>query len=81
MAQGKLLLQDLLLVMEVSYKNKPDQQKFRERRVFFFEQSIITSEETERKKNSLCAPGYIFKNNMMVCTIAHSCNHISFAKA
>jgi triple functional domain protein len=65
-AQGKLLLQDTLLVMEKSSKLKPDQQKLRERRVFLFEQIIIFSEETEKKKNNLSNPGYIYKNSLKV---------------
>ncbi len=53
--------------MEQSPKQKSsDQQKFRERRVFLFEQIIIISEELERKKNALTQPGYIYKNSLLV---------------
>jgi triple functional domain protein/kalirin len=66
-AQGKLLLQDTLMVQEHNDKMaRNDQQKFRERRVFLFEQIIIFSEETEKKKNNLSNPGYIYKNSLMV---------------
>jgi len=66
-AQGKLLLQDTLMVQEHNPKApKGDQQKFKERRVFLFEQIIIFSEETEKKKNNLSNPGYIYKNSLMV---------------
>jgi len=65
-AQGKLLLQDTLMVQEHNPKAaKGDQQKFKERRVFLFEQIIIFSEEIE-KKNNLSNPGYIYKNSLMV---------------
>ena len=52
--------------MEVSPKIKPSDTKFRERRVFLFEQIIITSEEIEKKKNSMSSSGYIFKNSLKV---------------
>ena len=51
--------------MEQSPKVK-DGAKFRERRVFLFEQIIIISEELERKKNALTQPGYIYKNSLLV---------------
>ena len=51
--------------MEQSLKVK-DGAKFRERRVFLFEQIIIISEELERKKNALTQPGYIYKNSLLV---------------
>lgn len=65
-AQGKLLLQDILLVMEQTAKSKGERQTFRERRVFLFEQEIIFSEEMDKKKNNLSHPGYIYKNSMKV---------------
>ena len=65
-AQGKLLLQDTLQMMELSSKVKPEQAKFRERRVFLFEQIVIVSEEIEKRRNNLSNPGYIFKNSLKV---------------
>ena len=50
----------------MSEVNSKETTKFRERRVFLFEQIIIFSEETEKKKNSLSSPNYIFKNSLMV---------------
>ena len=55
--------------MEQGPKIKPTEQKFRERRVFLFDQIVIFSEEVEKKKNNLSNPGYIFKNNIMVIYI------------
>ncbi len=69
-AQGKLLLQDTLNVMEQSPKTKGSGgSKFLERRVFLFEQIIIISEELEKKKNALTQPGYIYKNSLLVSTL------------
>ncbi len=79
-AQGKLLLQGSLQVMEQSKKAEQDKArgrgdprkdsrgdpKFKERRVFLFEQIIIFSEEIEKKKNNLSNPGYIFKHCLQV---------------
>ncbi|CAG5125660.1 unnamed protein product, partial [Candidula unifasciata] len=62
-AQGKLLLQDTLLVSEVS---SGGQQKFKERRVFLFEQIIIFSEMIESKKDNFSNPTYIYKNSLKV---------------
>ncbi|KAL3855028.1 hypothetical protein ACJMK2_014258 [Sinanodonta woodiana] len=63
-AQGKLLLQDTLLVAEIS--SKLTQPKFKERRVFLFEQIIIFSEMIEKKKGSMSNANYIFKNSIKV---------------
>ena len=68
-AQGKLLLQDTLQMMELSSKVKPEQAKFRERRVFLFEQIVIVSEEIEKRRNNLSNPGYIFKNSLKVIIV------------
>ncbi|KAL5006006.1 hypothetical protein ScPMuIL_017164 [Solemya velum] len=64
-AQGKLLLQDTLLVTEMS-STSPGQPKFKERRVFLFEQIIIFSEMTEKKKGNLSNANYVFKNSVKV---------------
>ena len=77
-AQGNLLLQETLMVMETMPKAaKGDQQKFKERRVFLFDQIIIFSEEIEKKKNNLSNPGYIYKNSLMVgiATVTDLCLH------
>ncbi|KAK3594846.1 hypothetical protein CHS0354_005769 [Potamilus streckersoni] len=63
-AQGKLLLQDTLLVAEIS--SKLTQPKYKERRVFLFEQIIIFSEMIEKKKGSMSNANYIFKNSIKV---------------
>ncbi|BFZ15658.1 hypothetical protein BsWGS_18696 [Bradybaena similaris] len=62
-AQGKLLLQDTLLVSEAS---SGGQQKFKERRVFLFEQIVIFSEQIERKKGNFSNATYIYKNSLKV---------------
>ncbi|CAE1271113.1 Kalirin,Rho guanine nucleotide exchange factor 25,Triple functional domain protein,Death-associated protein kinase 1,Death-associated protein kinase 3 [Acanthosepion pharaonis] len=63
-AQGKLLLQETLLVAEVS---EGTHSKFRERRVFLFEQIIIFSEVIEeKKKGSFYNANYIYKNTVKV---------------
>ncbi|KAK6165753.1 hypothetical protein SNE40_022615 [Patella caerulea] len=62
-AQGKLLLQDTLLVAEVT---PTSQQKFKERRVFLFEQIIIFSEMTEKRKGDFSNANYVFKNSVKV---------------
>ncbi|GFR86674.1 triple functional domain protein-like isoform X7 [Elysia marginata] len=61
-AQGKLLLQDTLLVAEAS---SGGQQKPKERRVFLFEQIVIFS-EIEGKKGVFSNATYIFKNSLKV---------------
>jgi hypothetical protein len=61
-----LLLQDNLQVIEQSSKFKTDQSKFRERRVFLFEQVIIVSEEIDKRKNNLSNTGYIYKCEIKV---------------
>lgn len=63
-AQGKMLLQETLLVAEVS---EGTHSKFRERRVFLFEQIIIFSEAIEdKRKGSFYNANYIFKNTVKV---------------
>ncbi|GFO00003.1 kalirin-like isoform x11, partial [Plakobranchus ocellatus] len=59
-AQGKLLLQDTLLVSEAS---SGSQQKPKERRVFLFEQIVIFS-EIEGKKGTFSNATYVFKNSL-----------------
>ncbi|XP_032800941.2 triple functional domain protein isoform X3 [Petromyzon marinus] len=59
-AQGKLLLQDVLLVTE------PDGgllARSKERRLFLFEQILIFSEPLDRKKG-FSSPTYLFKNSI-----------------
>ena len=66
-AQGKLLLQDTLLVLEQSAKvPRVDKQAMKERRVFLFEQIVIFSEEIDKRKNNMSSPGYIYKNSIKV---------------
>ncbi|XP_029657628.1 kalirin isoform X4 [Octopus sinensis] len=63
-AQGKLLLQETLLVGEVT---EGSHSKFRERRVFLFEQIIIFSEVIEdKKRGSFSDANYIYKNSVTV---------------
>lgn len=70
-AQGKLLLQDILLVMEqTTARSRGERQALRERRVFLFEQEIIFSEEMDKKKNNMSHPGYIYKNSMKINNMA-----------
>lgn len=61
-AQGKLLQQDTfnLIENENSILSRP-----KERRVFLFEQLVILSEPTDRKKG-FSLPGYIYKNSIKV---------------
>ena len=66
------VFQDTLMVMEISPKIKPTDQKFRERKVFLFEQIVIISEEVDKKKSDLCSSSFIFKNNLMVRTSGSS---------
>ncbi|RUS82343.1 hypothetical protein EGW08_009896, partial [Elysia chlorotica] len=61
-SQGNLLLQDTLLVSEVS---SGSQQKPKERRVFLFEQIVIFS-EIEGKKGAFSNATYVFKNSLKV---------------
>jgi len=67
-AQGKLLLQDTLLVVEQPAKAPPrvDKQTMKERRVFLFEQIVIFSEEIDKRRNNMSSPGYIYKNSIKV---------------
>lgn len=60
-------MQENLLVAEHQSKVKTDKSMYRERRVFLFEQIVIFSEETEKKKNNLSNPGYIYKTSLKVC--------------
>jgi len=72
-AQGKLLLQDTLLVVEQSVKApRVDKQAMKERRVFLFEQIVIFSEEIDKRKNNMSSPGYIYKNSIKVSS------HVSY---
>lgn len=73
-AQGKLLLQDTLLVTELtgtqpaaagSSKSGAEQKPARERHVFLFEQLVIICEVIE-KKNSLSPPIYIYRASLKV---------------
>ncbi|KAL0191338.1 hypothetical protein M9458_014036, partial [Cirrhinus mrigala] len=59
-AQGKLLQQDTFTFVENenSILSRP-----KERRVFLFEQLVILSEPTDRKKG-FSLPGYIYKNSI-----------------
>ncbi|XP_076464280.1 kalirin-like [Babylonia areolata] len=66
-AQGKLLLQETLLVSEV-VAGVP--QKAKERRLFLFEQIIIVSEMIERKKGDFSNASYIYKNSLKVNKMA-----------
>jgi len=68
-AQGKLLLQDTLLVMEQPAKvpTRVERQMMKERRVFLFEQIVIVSEEIDKRKNNMSSPGYIYKNSIKAC--------------
>lgn len=59
-AQGPLLRQGTLSVSE-----SISAPKWKERRIFLFEQIIILSEPLEKKKG-FSNPGYIFKNSMKV---------------
>jgi len=56
------------MVLETTTKSKvAEKQAYRPRRVFLFEQSIIFSEEIERKRNNnLDNPGCIYKNSIKV---------------
>ncbi|XP_077867222.1 triple functional domain protein-like [Saccoglossus kowalevskii] len=66
-AQGKLLRQDTLLVSEGI--SSLQHFKGKERRMFFFEQMILFSEELEKKKGSLYHPGFVYKNSAKVNTL------------
>ncbi|XP_013406605.1 kalirin isoform X3 [Lingula anatina] len=62
-AQGKLLHQDTVQVAEFV---PGGQHKFKERRVFLFEQIIIFSDMIDRKKGNISNPTYIYKNSIKV---------------
>ena len=66
-AQGRLLMQDTLLVNEPedTKQKKPKEIKFKERRVFLFQQIIIFSEMIGTNKK-FSSPRYVFKNDMKV---------------
>jgi triple functional domain protein len=69
-AQGKLILQDSLLVAEQSGQTRSDKVQFHERRVFLFEQIIIFSEEiSDKKRSNLSSPEYVFKQSIKVCIV------------
>ena len=62
-------LQDTLLVAEttnVGSGSKGNQLKFKERRVFLFEQIILFSEMTEKKRGNIVSAHYLFKNSLKV---------------
>ena len=64
-----LYLQDTLLVAEttnVGSGSKGNQLKFKERRVFLFEQIILFSEMTEKKRGNIVSAHYLFKNSLKV---------------
>uniref|UniRef100_A0A4W3JGC4 Rho guanine nucleotide exchange factor 25 n=1 Tax=Callorhinchus milii TaxID=7868 RepID=A0A4W3JGC4_CALMI len=61
-AQGKLLQQDTLQVME---QDSGFLSRSKERRVFLFEQIVIFSEPLDKKKG-FSLPGYMFKNCIKV---------------
>ena len=46
--------------------SKGNQLKFKERRVFLFEQIILLSEMTEKKRGSIVSTYYLFKNSLKV---------------
>lgn len=66
-AQGRLLMQDTILVHEPEdiKQKKVKEIKFKERRVFLFQQIIIFSEMIGSNKK-FSSPRYIFKNDMKV---------------
>ena len=62
-------LQDTLLVAEVTSggsSSKGNQLKFKERRVFLFEQIILFSEMIEKKRGNIVSAYYLFKNSLKV---------------
>ncbi|KAG9277206.1 rho guanine nucleotide exchange factor 25 isoform X1 [Astyanax mexicanus] len=61
-AQGKLLQQDTFTLTEQETGILP---KPKQRQIFLFEQLVILSEPTERKKE-FSLPGYIYKNSIKV---------------
>lgn len=68
-AVGKLLLQDTLLVAEMTASGtgpKGKDVKFKERRVFMFEQMILFSEMTEKKRGNHTNAHYLYKNCLKV---------------
>lgn len=74
-AQGRLLMQDTILVHEPEQetnKKKDKQLKLKERRVFLFQQIIIFSEMIGSTKK-FSSPRYVFKNDMKV-------NKLQFSK-
>lgn len=46
--------------------SKGNQLKFKERRVFLFEQIILLSEMTEKKRGNIVSAYYLFKNSLKV---------------
>lgn len=59
-----MLLQDTLSVSELTQGQS--QPKFKERRVFLFEQIIIFSEMSEKKRGNLSNANYVYKNSIKV---------------
>jgi hypothetical protein len=68
-AQGRLLLQDTLLVYEPDGQKNSKQTKFKERRVFLFQQIIIFSEMIGSNKK-FTSPRYIYKCDIKVNSIS-----------
>uniref|UniRef100_A0A672L6E7 Rho guanine nucleotide exchange factor 25 n=1 Tax=Sinocyclocheilus grahami TaxID=75366 RepID=A0A672L6E7_SINGR len=69
-AQGKLLQQDTFTIAE---QDSSILSRFKERRVFLFEQLVIFSEPIDRKKG-FSVPGYIFKNSIKIsCLGVETC--------
>ncbi|XP_064646133.1 triple functional domain protein-like isoform X3 [Lineus longissimus] len=62
-AQGKLLSQETLMVAEVV---QGQQQKFKERRIFLFEQIVIISEVIEKKRGNIVNYIYTYKASVKV---------------
>jgi len=61
---GELKLQDMLLVSEPML-SKDVEKKFKERRVFLFQQSVIFCDEISAK-DKYTSPTYIYKNELKV---------------
>lgn len=62
------LFKDTLLVAEMvsGSGSKGNQLKFKERRVFLFEQIILLSEMTEKKRGNVVSTYYLFKHSLKV---------------
>jgi len=62
---GELKLQDMLMVSEPMV-SKDVEKKFKERRVFLFQQSMIFCDEIPAK-DKYSSPNYIYKYELKVC--------------